>query len=69
MPEGRLVYDGEFTGLGSLLLKFPFEAGQVVFPSKLRFQQCSDIVCEAPEIISFELPLTIEAFVVPTSKR
>jgi hypothetical protein len=58
-----------FTGLGSLLLKFPFEAGRVVLPGKLRFQQCRDTVCEAPETIPFELHLTIEPFVVPTPKR
>jgi hypothetical protein len=58
-----------FSGLGSLLLKFPFEAGRVVLPGKLHFQQCSDTVCEAPETISFELPLTIEPFAVPASKK
>jgi len=52
-----------------LLLKFPFEAGRVVLRGKLRFQQCSDTVCEAPETIPFELPLTIEPFVAPSPKR
>ena len=68
-PEARLMYDDAFNGLGSLLLKFPFEAGRIVLPGKLHFQQCSDAVCEAPETIPFELPLTIEPFVVPTPKR
>jgi len=68
-PEARRVYDGAFHGLGSLLLKFPFEAGRVVLRGKLRFQQCSDTVCEAPETIPFELPLTIEPFVAPSPKR
>ena len=56
-------------GLGSLLLKFPFEAGRVLLPGKLSFQLCSDSVCEAPETVPFELPLTIEPFVAPTSKK
>jgi len=29
---------------------------------QLRFQQCSDTICEAPETTPFELPLTIEVF-------
>jgi hypothetical protein len=63
------VYDGSFQGRGSLLLKFPVEAGQFVLSGKLHFQQCSDTVCEAPETVAFELPLTIEPFMVPTVKK
>jgi hypothetical protein len=33
-----------------------------VLSGQLRFQQCSDTMCEAPETIPFELPLTIEEF-------
>lgn len=57
------------SGLGSLLLKFPFEAGPVLLPGKLSFQQCSDTVCEAPDTIPFALPLTIEPFVAPLAKK
>lgn len=60
--ESLPVYCDSFQGLGSLLLKYPFPEGRTVFPGKLRFQQCGDAVCEAPETISFELPLTIEPF-------
>lgn len=63
------VYDGSFQGQGSLLLKFPLDAGRIVLSGKLCFQQCSDTVCEAPEAVPFEVPLTIEPFMVPTPKK
>jgi hypothetical protein len=69
LSETLPVYDGSFQGRGSLLLKFPLEAGRIVLSGKLRFQQCGDTVCEAPEAVPFELPLTIEPFVVPTPKK
>jgi len=69
LGETLPVYEGSFQGRGSLLLKFPVEAGRIVLSGKLRFQQCSATVCEAPETVPFELPLTIEPFVVPTLKK
>ena len=63
------VYEGAFEGKGSLLLKFPLEAGQTTLSGKLHFQLCSDVVCEAPEAIPFELPLTIEPFLVAVPKK
>ncbi len=58
------VYSGSFQGLGSLLLKFPLEEGKIVLSGHIRYQQCSDTVCEAPETLPFELPLTLDPFVV-----
>ena len=58
------VYSGSFQGLGSLLLKFPLDAGKIMLSGRLSFQQCSDTVCEPPEAIAFELPLILEPFVV-----
>jgi hypothetical protein len=69
LGETLPVYSGSFQGQGSLLLKFPLEAGSIVLRGKLSFQMCSDTVCEAPEIIPFELPLVIEPFLVPTPKK
>ena len=60
LGETLPVYGGSFRGLGSLLLKFPIVAGNTVLSGQLRFQQCSDTMCEAPETIPLELPLTIE---------
>ena len=57
------VYSGSFQALGSLLLKFPIAAGNTTLSGHLRFQQCSDKVCEPPQTIPFELPLTIGVFV------
>jgi hypothetical protein len=58
------VYSGSFRGLGSLLLKFPLDAGKTILSGQVRFQQCSDTICEPPETLPFELPLTLEPFVV-----
>lgn len=58
------VYTGSFRGSGSLLLKFPLEEGHTVLSGQVRFQQCSDTVCEAPQTLPFELPLTLDPFVV-----
>jgi hypothetical protein len=55
-----------FQGTGTLLLKFPLDAGPVTLSGQVRFQQCSDTVCEPPETIPFELPLTLETFLVAT---
>jgi hypothetical protein len=69
LGETLPVYGGSFQGLGSLLLKFPIDPGQTVLSGQLRFQQCSDAVCEAPQTVPFELLLTIEPFMVPTPKK
>ena len=60
------VYHGSFYGFGSLLLKFPLEAGATLLSGKVRFQACSDRVCEPPQEIPFELPLNLEPFLVAT---
>ena len=54
-------------GLGTLLLKFPLEAGTTTLSGQVRFQQCSETVCEPPETIPFELPLTLEPFMAVTA--
>ena len=63
LAETIPVYSGSFQALGSLLLKFPIAAGNTTLSGRLRFQQCSDTVCEPPQTIPFELPLTIGVFV------
>jgi DsbC/DsbD-like thiol-disulfide interchange protein len=69
LGETLPVYTSSFQGQGSVLLKFPIEAGRIVLSGRVCFQQCSDTVCEAPEAVPFELPLTIEQFMVPTPKK
>jgi hypothetical protein len=69
LGETLPVYGGSFEGQGSLLLKFPLDAGRIVLEGKFHFQQCSDSVCEAPETVLFELPLNIEPFLVATPKK
>jgi thioredoxin:protein disulfide reductase len=69
LGETLPVFSGSFQALGSLLLKFPIDAGQTVLSGQLRFQQCSDTVCEPPQTIAFELPLTMEQFMDAERKK
>jgi hypothetical protein len=70
-PPGKAlpVYRGSFQGVGSLLLKFPLDVGETLLLGRLNFQQCTDAVCEAPQTIRFELPLTLEPFMVAPRKK
>jgi len=56
------AYSASFEGVGSLLLKFPLDQGPTTLSGQLRFQQCSDSICEPPEALCFEMPLNIEKF-------
>jgi len=64
LGETLPVYGGSFRGAGLLLLKFPLDAGPVTLSGQVRFQQCSDTICEAPEAVRFTLPLTLRPFMV-----
>jgi hypothetical protein len=69
LGETLPVYSGSFGGIGSLLLKFPMDAGKTILRGQLRFQQCGDSICEPPETIPFELPLNIEVFMDAEPKK
>lgn len=67
LGETLPVYSGSFRATGSLLLKFPLSEGETRLSGHVRFQQCSDTVCEPPETLPFELTLTLGTFLVATS--
>jgi hypothetical protein len=68
--DGTLpVYSGSFQGIGSLLLKYPLDEGGVTLSGAVRFQQCSDSVCEPPETLSFQLPLLLQPFMATEPPR
>jgi len=69
LGETLPVYAGAFRGSGSLLLKFPLDAGKTMLAGHVQFQQCSDAICEEPQTAPFELPLTLEPFMVATRKK
>lgn len=64
LAETLPVYSGGFQAVGSVLLKFPLPAGDTKLSARVQFQQCSETVCEPPESIAIELPLTLEPFLV-----
>jgi hypothetical protein len=45
------------------------EPGAYKIAGTLRFQACSDDICETPQSVKFELPLTIDAGVPPAPKK
>ena len=45
------------------------EPGPYKIGGTLRFQACSDDICETPQAIKFELPLTVEAGIPPAPKK
>jgi hypothetical protein len=83
LGETLPVYEGEVRATGKLGIKWspPMPAkfmepfGKTIAPGPykitgtLRFQACSDTVCEPPQEIKFELPLELEAGVPPTPKK
>jgi hypothetical protein len=83
LGETLPVYAGGFTAHGKVGIKWsppmpaPFlkPLGAMIKPGlyeiagTLRFQACSDEVCEPPQAIKFTLPLTIEAGVPSAPKK
>jgi len=82
LNETLPIYEGKVRAVGKLGIKWsppmpaPFllKIGPVIEPGAhkiegaLRYQACSESVCEPPEEIRFELPLTIEKGVPPAPK-
>jgi hypothetical protein len=83
LGETLPVYEGNFKAHGKVGIKWsppmpaPFllalgktiEPGAYEIAGTLRFQACSNDVCEPPQAIKFTLPLTIEAGVPPAPKK
>jgi len=69
LGETLPVFSGSFEGRGTVLLRFPLDSGRVALHGKLRVQQCCETICEPPEAIPFELPVTLEPFLVATPKK
>jgi len=64
LGETLPVYSGSLQGMGSLLLKHPLPEGKIQLQGRLSFQQCSDTICEVPQVLPFELALTLEPFLI-----
>jgi len=69
LKETLPVYSGSFEIQGTLLLKFPLPEGELTLPGRLRFQACSQTICEPPQTITFHLPLTLQHFVISERDR
>jgi AhpC/TSA family/Disulphide bond corrector protein DsbC len=79
LGETLPVYTGEIDVFGKVGIrwsppmpaKFLLALGEMIQPGShklggtLRFQACSDAICEAPQEVRFELPLTILAGIPP----
>lgn len=83
LGETLPVYEGEIRTVGKLGIKWSppmpakflealgkrIEPGLHQIEGVFRFQACSDNICEAPQALRFQLPLTIEAAVPPPPKN
>jgi hypothetical protein len=83
LGETLPVYEGEVRATGRLGIKWsppmpakflepfgkPIAPGRYKIAGTLRFQACSDSVCEPPQAMKFELPLELEAGIPPTPKK
>ena len=83
LDETLPVYTGEVRAVGKLGIKWSppvpakfleafgkrIEPGPYKIGGTLRFQACSDDICETPQAIKFELPLTVEAGIPPAPKK
>jgi hypothetical protein len=63
------AYGGSVEALGKLLLKFPLPEGALTLHGRLCFQLCGENWCEPPQAVSFELPLTLDRFVISDRER
>lgn len=77
------TYHGEIEALGTLRIKWsppmpaPFlealgpriDPGKYTINGVLRFQACSEEICEAPQAITFTVPVQIEAGIPPAPKK
>jgi DsbC/DsbD-like thiol-disulfide interchange protein len=80
LGETLPVYESSVTAHGKLGIRWsppmpaPFLKGEMIKPGPyeikgtLRFQACSDTVCEPPQTIEFSLPLTVDGYVPPAPK-
>lgn len=69
LGETLPVYSGSFRGVGSLLLRYPLDDGRITLSGYISLQQCSDTVCEPPEKLAFQLPLTLQRFMVAPERK
>jgi hypothetical protein len=83
LGETLPVYGGELRAVGKLGIKWSppvpakfleafgkmIEPGPYKIGGTLRFQACSDDVCETPQAIKFELPLLVETGIPPAPKK
>lgn len=63
------VYSGWFEIQGTLLFKFPLPEGELILSGYLRFQACSQTVCEPPQTVTCALPLTLLPFLISERDR
>jgi Disulphide bond corrector protein DsbC/AhpC/TSA family len=83
LGETLSVYDGEIRAVGKLGIKWSppgpikfleafgkwIEPGAYKIEGQLRFQACTDSVCDPPQAIKFELPLRLEAGIPAAPKK
>jgi DsbC/DsbD-like thiol-disulfide interchange protein len=60
LGETLPVYSGSVRAFGRILIKSNLKPGDYKLEGTLRFQQCSEEICQLPQKIAFEIPIAIE---------
>ncbi len=61
LGETLAAYSGTMRANGRIMIKAGLKPGEYKLRGVLRFQECSEEVCNLPQRITFELPIKIEA--------
>jgi DsbC/DsbD-like thiol-disulfide interchange protein len=63
LGETLPVYAGTVRVFGRVLIKSTLKPGEYQLKGTLRFQECNDQICELPQNVAFELPVTVAPMV------
>ena len=60
LGETLPVYEGSVRGKGTIAISRRAKPGDYKLAGVLKFQECSDTICKAPQQVPFEIPIKIE---------
>lgn len=63
LGETLPIYSGSVRAFGRIVIKSNLKPGDYKLKGTLRFQKCSEEICELPQRIAFEIPITIDPMV------
>jgi DsbC/DsbD-like thiol-disulfide interchange protein len=61
LGETLPVYQGEVKASGAIVLKDGLKPGNYRIGGEFKYQQCNNLICKMPQVLKFEVPLTVAA--------